>query len=175
MPPHSSTGGAERVAAVDDVPDERADDADAYGTRRRLIEEDLAPRRTTPAVPVSSPGHDAAGRHRRLERAAGDLAPERHEQLVAGLRHAAADHHHLGVEDVEQVGDAGAEELRGVVHHLERELVAVVRGLVDGLRGDLRAGRRRPVRGSRLSAPASSSSTARSAMAGPDAYASRQP
>ena len=82
-------------------------------------------------------GHDAAGLHRGLEGAAGDLAAERDEEVVAGERHAAANHHDLGIEHVEQVGDAGAEKLGGVVHDLEGELVAVVRRLVDGLRGDL--------------------------------------
>ena len=135
MPPHSSIGGAQRVAAVDEVPDQRPDDADLRhpppsGPGRPW------PRRTRPAVPASSPGTMRQALHRRLERAAGHLAAERHEEVVAGERHAAADHDHLGIEDVEQVGDADAEELGGVVHHLEGELVAVVRGLVDGLRGD---------------------------------------
>jgi len=58
--------------------------------------------------------------------------------MVAGEGHAPADDDDLGIEHVEQVRDAGAEELGGVVHHLERELVPVVRGLVHRLRGDLR-------------------------------------
>jgi hypothetical protein len=58
--------------------------------------------------------------------------------VVAGERHAPADHDDLRIEDGEQVGDSDTEELGRVVHHLEGEFVAVVRRLIDGLGGDPR-------------------------------------
>src|SRR5688572_11458226 len=63
-------------------------------------------------------GHDATGLDRRLEGPAHDLAAERDEEVIAGLGHPAADDHHLGVHDVEHVGDADAEVAGGVAHQL---------------------------------------------------------
>src|SRR3954452_6915417 len=57
--------------------------------------------------------------------------------MVTGQRYAAADHHDLGIEDVQEVGDARAQKLGGVVHYFEGQVIAIVGCLVDGLRGDL--------------------------------------
>src|SRR6185312_988477 len=93
-------------------------------TRDRLVQK--GPRRAVHAGgPLQLAWHDATRHHRRLERPAGDLALKRHEEVVARERHAAADHYHLGIEHVEQVADAHAEELGGVVHDLQRQLVAL--------------------------------------------------
>ena len=85
-------------------------------------------------------------------------------------------HDDVGIEDVEQIRDAGAEEPRRVAHDLARHRVALLRRLVHGLRRDLLELAVRPVDGSSdaVSSPRSAS-RARSAIAGPDAYASRQP
>src|SRR2546430_12382040 len=48
-----------------------------------------------------------------------------------------ADHHHLGVENVHDIGHARSQELRRVVHDFQSVLVAVVRRFVHDLRGDL--------------------------------------
>src|SRR6185437_5141200 len=80
------------------------------------------------------PGNDPAGLHGILERAPVHLAPKGLEEAVTGEGYPAADHDHVRVEDVDDVGDAGAQEFGGVVHDVERVLVAVVRRLVYGLR-----------------------------------------
>src|SRR4029077_6321061 len=59
------------------------------------------------------------------------------EETFARVCYAAEDDYDLGVEDVHHVGDARAEELGGVAHDLLGQLVAVVRGLIDGLGRDL--------------------------------------
>ena len=64
------------------------------GTRGRLIQEHLG-RAVDAGGARQLAGHDAARGHRGLERPPGDLAPERHEQVIAGEGHAAADDHHL--------------------------------------------------------------------------------
>src|SRR6185503_5655911 len=74
----------------------------------------------------------------RLERPPLDLAAQGIEQLFARLGDPAADHHDFGIEDVHEAGDRGAEQRRGVPHHLERIGVTVVGRLVDDLRGQLR-------------------------------------
>ena len=65
----------------------------------------------------------ATGGDGRLEGAARRLPAQRNEQVVAREGDASADHHDLGIEHVEQVGDTGAEEPGGIVHHFERQLV----------------------------------------------------
>src|SRR5262249_46400951 len=54
-------------------------------------------------------GDNSAGIRRRLERAALYFASQRHEHLIARQGHAAADHHHFGIEDVDDVRDSRAE------------------------------------------------------------------
>ena len=119
---------------MDLVPDERADDAELHP--RGLVDE-----RAGGAVHAGRPdqlrGHDPADRHRRLERALRHLPLERTEEALARVGDAAEHDHDLGVEDVDHVGDAGAQELGGFAHDLVGQLVAVVRRLVDRLRGDL--------------------------------------
>src|ERR1051325_3447491 len=83
-------------------------------------------------------GHDLAGLPDRLERPAFDFAAQRIEQLVARLRDAAADDHDFGIEDVHEARHRGAEQRGRIAHDLERPFVAVVRRLVDDLRGQLR-------------------------------------
>src|SRR5688572_31593566 len=85
------------------------------------LEEDA--RRAVHAGRVELAGEDPHGRHRRLEGAACHLAAERNEEEVAGLPDAAADDHDLGIEDVDQVGDAGAEKMGRIVHDLAGERV----------------------------------------------------
>src|SRR5215208_7858351 len=82
-------------------------------------------------------GYDATYAHRRLEGPAGHLTPERVKQAVAGEGDAATDDDHLRVKDIQEIGNADAEELGGIVHHLEGEIVSVMRRLVNRLRGDL--------------------------------------
>src|SRR3989449_7161453 len=65
------------------------------------------------------------------------FAAERREQLLPGQGNAVADHYDFGVEDVDDIGDTRTQELRRVVHHVQRVFVAVVRGFVHDLGGDL--------------------------------------
>src|SRR5664279_407852 len=74
--------------------------------------------------------HDAARGDGGAEGAPLHFGAQRLEEALAGLRHAAGDHDDVGVQDVQQVRDAGAEETRGVAHDLERERIALVRTLV---------------------------------------------
>src|SRR5205823_9655164 len=59
-------------------------------------------------------GHDARGVHSRPEGASPHLGAERREERVTGRRHAAGHHHHVGVENIEKIGDAHAEVARRV-------------------------------------------------------------
>src|SRR5215207_2564807 len=93
-------------------------------TRGRLVQERLG-RAVYTRRAGQGTGHDAARRHGRLEGAPGCLAAERLEQMIAREGDAAAHHHHLGIEDGQQVADADTEELRRIAHDFERELVAV--------------------------------------------------
>src|SRR5690606_13992814 len=77
---------------------------------------------------------DAAGFHRRPESASLDLRPERLEQGVSRMRHAAGNLHHLGIEHIEQVRHPCAEEACGVTHDLHRHSISAAGRLVHGLR-----------------------------------------
>src|SRR3954469_25871586 len=63
-------------------------------------------------------GDDAARIDGGAKRTALDLRAQWLEQRLAGLRHAASDHDDIGIQDVEQIPDAGAEEAGGVAHDL---------------------------------------------------------
>src|SRR5512132_2888476 len=107
MPPHSSTGAASgsRPWITSHTSDPTMP---TLGTGTSRMEE-----RECGAVHprgLELARQDAAGGHRRLERPAGDFPPERHEEEVAGAGHAAADDHGFRIEDVDEVGDAGAEK-----------------------------------------------------------------
>src|SRR5215218_6582500 len=80
--------------------------------------------------------NDPADAHCRLERTSCHFPSQRREQMLTGEGHPSAHYHHLGIEDVQQVGDADTKELGCVVHHVHGELVAIVRSLIDGLSGD---------------------------------------
>src|SRR5687768_17437659 len=80
--------------------------------------------------------HDATRLHRGPEGPTLHLGAQRLEQLVTCLRYAACDHDHVGIEDVEQIGDPGSEELCRVTHDLESERVTLVRRLVHRRGGD---------------------------------------
>ncbi len=54
--------------------------------------------------------------------------------MIPGLGHAARDHEDLGVEQVDDVGEADAEELGRVVHDLGRVRIALDHGFVHRLR-----------------------------------------
>src|SRR5437764_14996579 len=56
--------------------------------------------------------YDTTSLHRRLERAPSHLGAERLKQSVTRLSDAARQHDDVRIEDVEQVCDAGAEEVR---------------------------------------------------------------
>ena len=83
------------------------------------------------------PRNDSARIDCRLERALAYFAPQRSEERVAGLRDATADNDHIGIEDVEQVRYAGAEEARRLADHIERDIIALLRCLVDRRRCNL--------------------------------------
>src|SRR5688572_10979247 len=70
---------------------------------------------------------NAARLHRRTERAAAHLRTQWLEQRLPCLRHAASDDDDVGVEDVEQIRDAGAEEIRGLTNDLSRDVVVPLR------------------------------------------------
>src|SRR5690606_13416451 len=55
--------------------------------------------------------NDTAGVHRHPERATADLASQRKKETVAGPGDAPADDDDVGIEGVQQVGDAGAKNL----------------------------------------------------------------
>src|SRR5690606_41692132 len=68
--------------------------------------------RHLPAFPTRrSSDLDLARRLRAPERAPAHLGAQRDEEVVARTGHAPGDHHHLRVQDVDDVRDAGAEEL----------------------------------------------------------------
>ena len=106
--------------------------------RIRAVPETPAPRRTRRPCRSARPAR--CGRpHRGLEGAAGDLAAERHEEAdrrrASRRRTITTD---LGIEDVDQVGDAGAEELGGVAAPPRGPATSpALRRLVHRLRGDL--------------------------------------
>ena len=93
MPPHSSVGGASGSR-----PWIRSQTSDpttpTLGTRRRLIQEDLG-RAVDAGCARQLARHDAAGGHRGLERAPGDFAAERLEEVIAGESDAAAHDDHV--------------------------------------------------------------------------------
>src|SRR5512132_3190590 len=107
MPPHSSTGAASgsRPWITSHTSDPTMP---TLGTGTSGMEE--RERGAVHAGGFELAREDAARRHRRLEGAAGDFPAERHEEKVAGAGHAAADDHGFGIEDVDEVGDAGAEK-----------------------------------------------------------------
>ena len=80
--------------------------------------------------------HDARRVHRRPKRSPPHLGPERNEQRVAGLRHASGDNDDVRVQNIEQIGNSGAEVASGIAHDLARHGVALLRGLVHRLGGD---------------------------------------
>jgi len=59
------------------------------------------------------------------------------KQLVAGLRDTAADDDDFRVEDVDEARHSRAQQRGSLMHDLERPFIAVVRGLIDDLGGDL--------------------------------------
>src|SRR4051794_2884942 len=90
-----------------------------------------------PGCPRQLTGYDATHADCRLESPPGHLAPQRIEQPVAGECDATTDDDYLRIEDIQQIGNTDAEELGRVVHHFERELVSIVRGLIYRLGRDL--------------------------------------
>src|ERR1041385_3761679 len=77
-----------------------------------------------PGGALEQTGHDPARFDRRLEGAPGHFAAERLEEPFAGLGDASDDHHDLGVEEVEHVGDPDAQVAGGVVHHFLGQPIA---------------------------------------------------
>src|SRR5215211_7006954 len=63
-------------------------------------------------------GHDTTRLHRRAERAPAHLRAQRLEQWLACLCDAAGDDDDIRVEDVQQIRDARAEEVRRLAHDL---------------------------------------------------------
>src|SRR5690606_33528866 len=58
------------------------------------------------------------------EGTAPDLRAERDEEVITRPRDPTGDHHHRRVQHIDDVGDAGAEELRGLAHDLVRVEIA---------------------------------------------------
>jgi hypothetical protein len=54
--------------------------------------------------------------------------------VFSGQRHPSAHDDYLGIEDVQQIRYPDPEELGGVIDDIHRQLVAIVRGLIHGLR-----------------------------------------
>src|SRR5919112_4253133 len=125
MPPHSSTGGASGSRPW--IWSQTSDPT--MPTLGTAVDENLGR-----AVDAGAAGqltrNDAADTDRRFEGSSGNLPPQRNEQVVSGERHPSTDNHHFGIEDVQQVGDSGAQELGRVVHHFKGEIITVVRSLV---------------------------------------------
>ena len=80
--------------------------------------------------------HDTRGLDGRLECATADLGAQWSEQRLASRGHAAGDDDDVGIDDVEERRDSGAEVARGVAHDLVGQSVALLGGGVHDLRGD---------------------------------------
>ena len=57
--------------------------------------------------------HDARCVNRRPKRSPSHLGPERNEQRVAGLRHSSGDNDDVRIQNIEQIGNSGAEVASG--------------------------------------------------------------
>ena len=77
--------------------------------------------------------HDARRVDRRPKRSPPHLGPERNKQRVAGLCHSSGDNDDVRIQNIEQIGNSGAEVARRVAHDLARDGVALLRGLVHRL------------------------------------------
>ena len=105
-------------------------------------------------------GDDLCRVHGRPECSASDFGAERHEQRVAGLRDATGDHHDVRIQNIQKIGDPGAQVARGIADDLARRAPGpflVGGGPIGRLEGghrlvrrDGRAGRTAPGRCVRL-------------------------
>src|SRR6188768_3166417 len=103
MPPHSSTTpcAGSRPWITSQTREPRTPIL-GNETVRALVEERLGGAEHTRRAGEGA-GDDAARRHRRLERPAGDFALHRPEEPFPGGGHPAADDDHFRIEDVEEV------------------------------------------------------------------------
>src|SRR4051812_1114806 len=105
----------------------------SQGTMRQTLTAGLKGRRATPP-PAGTNAPHASGR---LEGPPRDLAAQWHEQVISSQCHPTTYHHRFGIEDVHQIGNAGAEKPGRVGYDLEGQIVAIVGGLVHRLGRDL--------------------------------------
>src|SRR5437870_5759043 len=71
-------------------------------------------------------GKDPAGLHCGLERAPPHFGAQRLKEGVAGLRHSSGEHDDVGIEDVEEIGNASAEDARCLADDLSGRRVAAL-------------------------------------------------